>query len=175
MFDKIPSFIAFSISIELCNADFRILSPRSRRRFHGSQTLTAPPSLLSQLRKACPNATTLAYQHKKYTSKNAARSTQLAPTLSIRDWNAWQNPLAVIGRYVELDSRGIGCCPFGWHHSDGRDSHPSFKVYEPRFPGGYCWYCRAWGHGGSVFDFLSLYYNVETRDLWRRIQAGEQF
>jgi hypothetical protein len=112
--------------------------------------------------------------HKKCPSKNAASSTQLAPTLSIRDWNARQNPFAVIGRHVELDSRGIGCCPFGWHHANGRDVHPSFKVYEPTYAGGYCWYCSTWQRGGSVFDFLSLYHNLEARDLWWRILSGEQ-
>ena len=113
--------------------------------------------------------------HKKYPSKNAPSSTHLAPTLSIRDWNARQNPMMFIGRYVELDSRGMGCCPFGWHHSDGLDSHPSFKVHEPKYPGGYCWYCHVWQRGGSVFDFLSLYHHLQARDLWRRLLAGEQF
>jgi hypothetical protein len=113
--------------------------------------------------------------HKKYPSKNASNCTQRGSTLSIRDWNARQNPMVFIGRYVELDSRGMGCCPFGWHHSDGRDSHPSFKVHEPKFAGGYCWYCHVWQQGGSVFDFLLLYHNLQTRELWRRILAGEQF
>ncbi len=112
---------------------------------------------------------------KKCTSKKALDSIQLDSTLTIRDWNAQQNPLMLIGRYVELDSYGIGCCPFGWHHANGRDVHPSFKVYYPKFPGGYCWYCRAWGHGGSVFDFLLLYHNLQARELWRRILTGEQF
>jgi hypothetical protein len=112
---------------------------------------------------------------KKYTSNKALDGTPLAPTLSIRDWNAQQNPLTLIGRYVELDSRGMGCCPFGWHHANGRDVHPSLKVYAPRFPGGYCWYCHVWENGGSVFDFLLLYHNLQARELWRRILAGEQF
>lgn len=99
----------------------------------------------------------------------------LAPTRSGRDWNARRNPFALIGRYVELDSRGMGCCPFGWHHVNGRDVHPSFKVHKPKFSGGYCWYCLAWGSGGSVFDFLLLYHNIEARELWHRILAGEQF
>ncbi len=112
---------------------------------------------------------------KKYTSKKVSGCTHLAPTRSIRDWNAQQHPMAVIGRYVELDSRGMGCCPFGWHHLDGRDSHPSFKVYEPKYPGGYCWYCHAWENGGSVFDFLLLYHHLQAGELWRRILSGEQF
>ncbi len=113
--------------------------------------------------------------HKKCPSKKGANCTHLPLTLTIRDWNARQHPIAFIGRYVELDSRGVGCCPFGWHHANGRDVHPSLKVYEPTYAGGYCWYCSTWQRGGSVFDFLSLYYNIETRELWRRILAGEQF
>jgi len=112
---------------------------------------------------------------KKCPSKNAASSTHLQPTLSIRDWNAQQNPMAFIGRYVELDSRGVGCCPFGWHHANGQDVHPSFKVYEPTYSGGYSWYCSTWQQGGSVFDFLLLYHQLDARDLWRRILAGEPF
>ncbi len=112
---------------------------------------------------------------KKYPSKKVSSSTQLAPTLSIREWNAQQHPMAFIGRYVELDSRGMGCCPFGWHHSDGQDRHPSLKVHEPKYLGGYCWYCHVWQQGGSVFDFLLLYHHLTARELWRRILAGEQF
>jgi hypothetical protein len=112
---------------------------------------------------------------KKYPAKKASGNTQLAPTLTIRDWCARQNPFALIGRYVELDNRGMGCCPFGWHHASGRDKHPSFKVHEPKIAGGYCWYCHVWQRGGSVFDFLLLYHHLEVRALWRRILAGEQF
>lgn len=112
---------------------------------------------------------------KKCTSKKAPDSTQLETTLSIRDWNARQNPLTLIGQYVGLDSHGIGCCPFGWHHANGRDSRPSFKVHTPKIAGGYCWYCSTWERGGSVFDFLLLYHNLEVRALWHRILSGEQF
>jgi len=112
---------------------------------------------------------------KKCPAKKVVGSTHLDSTLSIRDWCAAQHPLTLIGRYVELDSRGIGCCPFGWHHANGRDSRPSFKVHVPKMAGGYCWYCSTWQRGGSVFDFLLLYYNLEVRELWHRILLGEQF
>ena len=114
-------------------------------------------------------------QQKKYPAKKVAGCAPVAPTLTIRAWCAAQHPYTLIGRYVALDSRGMGCCPFGWHHSDGRDTHPSFKVYEPTYTGGYCWYCHVWQQGGSVFDFLLLYLNLEVRELWHRILAGEQF
>jgi hypothetical protein len=95
--------------------------------------------------------------------------------LRIEDWNAEQDPFALIGRYVELDARGEGHCPFSWHHSDGVDSHPSFVVYAPSRPSRACWYCRAWGQGGSAFDFLKLYYGWSASELWHRILSGEQF
>ncbi len=112
---------------------------------------------------------------KKYPAKKALDSMPVDSTLTIRDWCARQNPFALIGRYVELDSRGMGCCPFIWHHANGRDRHPSFKVHVPKIAGGYCWYCHVWQRGGSVFDFLLLYHHLEVRTLWRRILAGEQF
>ncbi len=91
---------------------------------------------------------------------------------SIRDWCLTQDPLAVIGRYVALDSKGLGCCPFGWHHGDGVDTHPSLYVYRPTVPNLRCWYCHTWRQGGSLFDFLRYYYGLEARDLWSRLQAG---
>ncbi len=92
---------------------------------------------------------------------------------SIRDWCAMQDPFMVIGRYVHLDARGRGHCPFGEHHLAGRDTHASFQVYTPGVPGGYCWYCRAWDKGGSVFDFLRLYHGLDVREAWKQIQRGE--
>jgi hypothetical protein len=97
----------------------------------------------------------------------------VGPRQSIRKWNAQHDPLAFIGRFVRLNSQGIGHCPFGWHHAGGCDTHASFKVYRPRTPGGYCWYCYTWEHGGSVFDFLRYWYNLDARELWHRIQAGK--
>jgi len=97
------------------------------------------------------------------------------PYASIADWCAAQDPSVLIGRYVALDSRGMGCCPFGEHHRDGCDRHPSFRVYEPRRPGGSCWFCYTWGQGGTVFDFLRYYQRRSARDVWHRVRAGEVF
>jgi hypothetical protein len=94
---------------------------------------------------------------------------------TVYNWCLYQDPFTVIGRYVRLDQRGMGHCPFGEHHSDGRDSHPSFQV-RPLRPGSLnCWYCYVLGAGGSVFDFLCLWYHETPRKLWHRILAGETF
>ena len=106
---------------------------------------------------------------------NPLRSTAVAPTLSIRDWCAQYDPLEVIGRYVSLDQKGIGCCPFGWHHADGVDTHPSFWVYRPSAPDICCWYCHTWRQGGSLFDFLRYYYGLDARELWSHILQGGHF
>ena len=113
--------------------------------------------------------------HTHIVSNPRATSTVFAPSLemTIRQWCAMQDPFAVIGGYVELDGRGMGCCPFGWHHDDGRDAHPSFRVYAPRSATASCWYCYTSGHGGNVFDFLLLYHHLDARTLWQRILAGE--
>ena len=77
-----------------------------------------------------------------------------------------------LSRYVDLNSTGVGQCPFHWHHSNG-DTHASFKVYRPGVPGGYCWYCYAWQQGGSIFDFLRYYYRLDAATLWRRLQVND--
>jgi len=120
---------------------------------------------------------TLPQQHTLIVSKNPfiAAPTLAPATPSIRVWSASRDPVAVIGRYVPLDARGLGCCPFGEHHRNGKDSHPSFRVYQPRGDGLSCWYCYAWGKGGTLFDFFCAWYNITPRELWRRILAGEQF
>jgi hypothetical protein len=92
---------------------------------------------------------------------------------SIHAWCEAQDPFAVIGNSVQLDLRGIGCCPFGEHHSHGKDRHPSLRVYTPRKMGGSCWYCYTWRQGGNVFDFLCRWYRVDARTMWTRIQRGE--
>ncbi|HEY0754254.1 MAG TPA: hypothetical protein VGD98_09850 [Ktedonobacteraceae bacterium] len=92
---------------------------------------------------------------------------------TIRSWCATQNPYQVITRYVDLNSQGVGACPFRWHHAGGQDAHASFKVYTPGTPGGYCWYCYTWQRGGSVFDFLRYWHAIEPREMWKRIQRGE--
>lgn len=100
-------------------------------------------------------------------------SQQRTSASPIRDWNAAQDPYEVIGRYVELNRNGVGQCPFGEHHTSGRDEQASFKVYEPGEPGGYCWYCYTWQQGGSVFDFLKYYYRLDAKTLWDRIQDDD--
>jgi hypothetical protein len=107
--------------------------------------------------------------------KKPEPTTTVEGTRTIRDWCASQDPLAVIGRYVNLDGNGVGCCPFGWHHDDGVDTHPSLVVYPPTSPDICCWYCHAWRQGGSLFDFLRLYYELEPRELWQHILTGLQF
>ena len=114
---------------------------------------------------------------KKYVASGAGGAVSSgADTLaSIHDWCDRQDALRVIGRYIQLDQRGMGCCPFGWHHSDGIDSHPSLWVHVPRGSGGPCWYCHVWRRGGNLFDFLCLWYGVPARQMWQRILTGEQF
>jgi hypothetical protein len=101
-------------------------------------------------------------------SGEAIASTQI----TIRDWCLAHDPVTTIGRYVSLDRHGMGCCPFGSHHRDGMDVHPSFWVYQPTSPDLMCWWCHTWGQGGSLFDFFRLYYQLEARDLWVRILQG---
>lgn len=91
---------------------------------------------------------------------------------TIAAWVAAQDPFAVIGRYVDLNYNGVGRCPFPEHHTHG-DQHPSFRVYQPRRLGGWCWYCYVACQGGDVFDFLCRYHGLDAREMWRRIQAGE--
>lgn len=110
-------------------------------------------------------------QEKSFSSPGT--STRHAVPTNIQAWCAAQDPSALIGRYVTLNAHGVGCCPFGWHHASGCDRHASFKVYSPGVPGGYSWYCHVWQQGGSVFDFLRYYHNLDARTLWKRIQAGE--
>lgn len=92
--------------------------------------------------------------------------------LTIREWCLQQDAVEVIGRYVTLDERGMGCCPFGWHHARGEDRRASLWVYRPRGNDLCCWYCHAWQAGGSLFDFLRYYYGLDARTLWRRILTG---
>jgi TOTE conflict system, Archaeo-Eukaryotic Primase domain len=94
-------------------------------------------------------------------------------SVNIHDWCDRQDAVRVTGRFVELDQRGMGCCPFGWHHSDGKDTHPSLWVHQPRASGGPCWYCYVWQRSGNLFDFLCLWYDVSSREMWQRILAGE--
>ena len=106
---------------------------------------------------------------------NPSSSPSAGAQMTIRDWCMQHDPLSVIGRYVALNASGVGCCPFGFHHDDGVDTHPSLYVYRPTSPDLRCWYCHTWGQGGSLFDFFRLYYGLEARDLWHRILSGAQF
>jgi hypothetical protein len=113
--------------------------------------------------------------HTPYPTKNHPTTILPGSEMTIRDWCLMQNPLSVIGCYVELDANGLGCCPFGAHHSDGKDTHPSFRGYIPNAPDTACWYCHTWKRGGSLFEFLSLYHGLSKKELWHRILSGEQF
>ncbi|HZU65897.1 MAG TPA: CHC2 zinc finger domain-containing protein [Ktedonobacteraceae bacterium] len=85
---------------------------------------------------------------------------------SIRAWCQAQDLVEVIGRYVVLDQRGLGSCPFKAHHSRG-DVRPSFQVFGGPDPH---WYCYTWQRAGNLFDFLCLYYEVSPQAMWRRIR-----
>jgi hypothetical protein len=87
---------------------------------------------------------------------------------SIRAWCRSQNIVAAIGRYVALDWRGVGCCPFKGHHYRG-DVRPSFQVFGGDDPH---WYCYTWRRAGDLFDFLSLYHQITPQEAWVRLQAG---
>jgi len=90
----------------------------------------------------------------------------------IAAWCARQDPFALIGRYVSLDSRGMGRCPFEEHHTR-RDRHPSFQVFQPKRPGGTCWRCYTSGDSGNVFNFLQRFYGLSAKELWTRLCRGE--
>lgn len=112
----------------------------------------------------------------KHTHTIVSKNTPTEPGTeysSIREWVGAQDALRIISRYVQLDRHGLGCCPFGEHHSDGRDSHPSFRAYQPRYVGASSWYCYAWQRGGNVFDFLCLYHGLDAFAMWHRIQSRD--
>jgi len=87
---------------------------------------------------------------------------------SIRAWCRAQDILAVIGRSVVLDGRGVGSCPFKEHHRRG-DMRPSFQVFGGDDPH---WYCYTWGRAGDLFDFFCLYYHLSREEAWQRLQEG---
>jgi TOTE conflict system, Archaeo-Eukaryotic Primase domain/CHC2 zinc finger len=98
----------------------------------------------------------------------AARTTGHWSYGSIREWCRAQDILAVIGRYVALDGRGVGSCPFKEHHHRS-DLRPSFQVFGGSDPH---WYCYTWRRAGDLFDFLCLYYQLTPQEAWRRLQQG---
>jgi hypothetical protein len=133
-------------------------------------------------RVAVPASIMLATQRSTPTTQHTLHSVTSglpasgAPWSSIREWCLAHDPLEVIGRYVALSANGLGCCPFGWHHEDSVDNHPSLWVHRPSSPGDLsCWYCHTWRQGGSLFDFFRLYYGLEACDLWQRILNGARF
>lgn len=87
---------------------------------------------------------------------------------SIRAWCQAQDISGVIGRYVALDRRGVGSCPFQEHHYRG-DRRPSFQVFGGSDPH---WYCYTWRRAGDLFDFLCLYYHLTPQEAWQRLCAG---
>jgi hypothetical protein len=86
---------------------------------------------------------------------------------SILAWCRSQDIRAVIGRYVKLNHRGVGSCPFKEHHPRG-DLRPSFQVFDDDQR----WYCYAWERGGDLFDFLCLYHNLTPKEAWALVREG---
>jgi CHC2 zinc finger len=89
-------------------------------------------------------------------------------SVSIKEWCQAQDIHTVMGRYVTLDGRGIGSCPFKEHHYRG-DMRPSFQVFGGSDAH---WYCYTWRRAGDLFDFLCLYYNLTPQEAWQRVQQG---
>jgi hypothetical protein len=129
----------------------------------------SPSTILPQRENGSPQT------QQNISFKKPQPTTTVGQPTTIRDWCLSQDPMAVIGRYVSLDGNGVGCCPFGWHHDDGVDTHPSFVAYRPTAPEICCWYCHVWKSGGSLFDFLRLYYGLEPRQLWHHLLSGASF
>ncbi len=181
-FERPGSLIRVPLGIHRrCGRRYPFVEVRDGRLVPVARTVVETLSWLSTLSRlwlpgALPASGSLAPvgvpTQKKFSSLPAS-TTRPAPTETIRDWCLSQDPLAVIGRYVELDARGMGCCPFGWHHAAGRDRHPSLWVHPLRRGELACWWCHTWQQGGSLFDFLRLYHGLDAPQLWGRLRAGE--
>jgi hypothetical protein len=118
---------------------------------------------------ACPESVPV--QSVSSMGVECGRSVQMASHVSyasIRQWCQAQDSVAVIGRYVALDRRGVGSCPFKEHHDRG-DLRPSFQVFGGSDPH---WYCYTWRRAGDLFDFLCLYYQLTPQEAWQRVQEG---
>ena len=87
---------------------------------------------------------------------------------AIRVWCQAHDIVEVIGRYVALDRRGVGSCPFKEHHYRG-DVRPSFQVFGGADPH---WYCYTWGRAGDLFDFCCLYFHLSPQEAWERLQCS---
>lgn len=132
-----------------------------------------PPSLvLAHSRPASPQPAR-PHTPTHITNQKPPTLTRAARPLGIAEWCAEQEPFAFISRYVRLDSRGMGHCPFPEHHRAGCDRHPSFQVFSPRTPGGSCWRCYTGDISGNVFNFLQLYHEMSAKELWTRLRRGE--
>jgi hypothetical protein len=94
-----------------------------------------------------------------------AATAAMASHETIRAWCDAQDCRAVIGRYVDLDRRGVGSCPIKAHHYRG-DHRPSFQTFHDH------WFCYTWGRAGDLFDFLCLYHGLTPQEGWQRLQAG---
>ncbi|HLX39778.1 MAG TPA: CHC2 zinc finger domain-containing protein [Ktedonobacteraceae bacterium] len=140
---------------------------------------TSARARVPSLAQASPMAGSAPYtqqrtmQHPPIVSHSSCATVPTFPYTTIRDWCAAQDPFTLIGRYVALNTSGLGHCPFTDHHQHGADRHPSFRVYPPRSATGSCWYCYTGEQGGNVFDFLSRYHGLDARTLWRAIQSGD--
>ena len=132
------------------------------------QRATVPQALFTAYRISREAAKT---PHTSQTQKADLRGTSSASTIAA--WCAQQEPFTLIGRYVRLDSRGMGHCPFGDHHQQGKDHHPSFQVFAPKQRGGTCWRCYAGQISGNVFNFLQQYHRLNAQELWVRLRRGE--
>jgi hypothetical protein len=95
-----------------------------------------------------------------------ALTASYGPYESIRAWCQSQDIVEVIGRYVVLDGRGMGSCPFKAHHHRG-DVRPSFQVFGGQDQH---WYCYTWQRAGDLFDFFCFYYQLAPQAMWRHIQ-----
>ena len=104
--------------------------------------------------------------------RGSAQETLVAPALSgpisIREWCQLQDIVSVIGRYVNLDRRGVGSCPFPEHHHRG-DRRPSFQVFGEPEPH---WYCYTWRRAGDLFTFLCLYHGLTPKEGYQRLMQG---
>ena len=100
--------------------------------------------------------------------QEALVSPAVSGRMSIREWCQSQDIVSVIGRYVALDRRGVGSCPFPGHHHRG-DIRPSFQVFgEPDSH----WYCYTWRRAGDLFTFLCLYYGLTPKEGYARLLQG---
>lgn len=152
-----------------------------------ASTLEATLAVLGHVERIPEARVYTASTHPSPVSTSRSPRTHQSPTLSlsgaprgveasgIARWCADQEPFALIGRYVRLDQRGVGPCPFPDHHAAGRDRHPSFQVFAPRHPGGTCWRCYTGEISGNVFNFVQRYHGWDAKELWTRLCRGEMF